>query len=210
MRTNQEAKNFRLMRTPVANTAREAWEEIIAGRDDVLFQGFDVFSDFLVLNEREQGLVKLRVLPWSELGSAAAGYTIDFGEPAYRVSARNNTEFNTKLLRYSYSSMTTPNSVYDFDMASRAKTLLKRDEVLGDFDPANYKTERLFATARDGAQVPISLVRRIDVERDGTNPLHLSAYGSYGSSRDASLQQLSPESARARFRLRHRSRARWF
>ena len=187
IRTNDAAKNFRLMRTPVTVTARGAWEEIVAGRDDVLLQGFDVFAGHLVLTERELGLVKFRVLPWSEVGTEAGGYTIDFGEPTYRVSARSNVNFDTTLLRYSYSSMTTPNSVFDFDMQTRGKALLKRDEVLGDFDPANYRTERLFATARDGAQVPISLVQRVDVKRDGSNPVHLSAYGSYGSSRDASF-----------------------
>jgi oligopeptidase B len=176
--SNDHAKNFRLMRTPVAKPGRDNWEEVIPHRADVLLEGFEFFRDFLVLSERKDGLVQLRVRPWSGQNE----YYLDFGEPAYLAYVSTNLEFNTPVLRYGYTSLTTPSSTYDFDMRTKQKTLLKRDQILGGFDPSNYITERFFTTARDGARVPVSLVYRKGIARPA--PLLLTGYGSYGSSSD--------------------------
>jgi oligopeptidase B len=176
--SNDHAKNFRLMRTPVARPGRENWEEVIPHRPDVLIEDFEFFRDFLVLTERKDGLVQLRVRPWSGRND----YYLDFGEPAYLAFVSTNLEFDTPLLRYVYTSLTTPSSTYDYDMRTRQKTLLKRDQILGGFDPANYVSERFYTTARDGARVPVSLVYRKGIARPA--PLLLTGYGSYGSSSD--------------------------
>ncbi len=187
--TNWEAQNFRLMETPVTDTRKESWREIIPHRDDVLLGSFEIFADFLVVSERKDALRQIRVVPWDD----SEEHYLDFGEPAYSASITSfgsdvlNPEFDTPILRYNYSSMTTPSSVYDYNMRTREMTLLKRDEVLGDFDPNNYKTERLYATASDGVRVPISLVYRKGIALDGANPLVLYGYGSYGSSMNASF-----------------------
>jgi oligopeptidase B len=183
IRTNDQAKNFRLMKTPVNKTAMDNWTEVIGHRDDVYLQSFEIFKDYLVVTERKEGLRELRVMPWD----GSDEHYLDFGEPAYLAYPTDNYDFDTSVLRYHYESMTTPGSVFDYDMASRKKTLLKEDEVLGGFDKANYVTERLYATARDGVRVPVSIVYREGLERDGDNPLLLYAYGSYGYSRDASF-----------------------
>jgi oligopeptidase B len=183
IRTNDGAKNFRLMRTPVSDTRKPAWEELIPHRDEVLLGGFEIFADQLVVSERKDGLTLLRVMPWDGSGE----HYLDFGEPAYRASIGINPDFNTRVLRYNYTSLTTPNSVYDYDMETREQMLMKRDEVLGGFDPGDYVTERLSATASDGVKVPISLVYRKGMRRDGSNPLLLYGYGSYGASMDAAF-----------------------
>ncbi|MDW8353596.1 MAG: S9 family peptidase [Bryobacterales bacterium] len=180
--TNHQAKNFRLMRTPVSRTGMEHWEEILPHRADVLLEDIEIFRDYLVVSERRNGLIQLRVRPWS----GAEEHYLDFGEPAYVASPINNYEFDTPWLRFSYSSMTTPPSVYDYNMATRERKLLKREEVLGGFDSTKYQTERIYARAPDGVRVPISLVYRKDrFRKDGTNPLLLYGYGSYGASMDA-------------------------
>ncbi len=179
--TNHEARNFRLMSTPLDRTGKEHWEEVIAHRPDVLLEGFEVFRDHLVLEERRDGLVQIRVIPWD----GAQEHYLEFGEPAYLAGTSVNLEFDTTVLRYGYTSMTTPSSIYDYDMVTREKTLLKQEEVLGGFDSADYRTERLHATAADGARVPISLVYRKGMKRDGRSPLLLYGYGSYGHSLDA-------------------------
>ena len=174
IRTNHQAKNFRLMRTPIDSTSLEHWEEVIPHRDDVLLEDFEIFRDYLVVEERKKGLMQLRVRPWSGNGE----HYLDFGEPAYLAYSSDNYDFDTSLLRYAYTSMTTPDSVFDYDMEKRTKTLLKREEVLGDFTSDNYVTERLYARAQDGAEVPISLVYRRELfKKDGTNPLMLYGYG---------------------------------
>jgi oligopeptidase B len=183
IRTNYEAENFRLMRTPVEQTDKEHWEDVIPHRDDVLLEYFDVFRDYLVVVERRNGLLHIRIRPWS----GEAEHYIDFGEPAYLAYLSANAEIDTRVLRYGYTSLTTPNSVYDYDMETREKVLLKRDEVLGGFDPNDYVTERLYAPARDGVRVPVSIVYRKGVQKNGDNPLLLYAYGSYGSTIDASF-----------------------
>lgn len=176
--SNDHAKNFRLMRTPVAKPGRDDWEEVIPHRPDVLLEDFEFFRDYLVLSERKDGLVQLRVRPWSGQNE----YYLDFGEPAYLAYVSTNLEFDTPALRYVYTSLTTPSSTYDYDMQTRQKTLLKRDQILGGFDPVNYVTERVYTTARDGARVPVSLVYRKGIARPA--PLFLTGYGSYGSSSD--------------------------
>jgi len=183
VRTNRGARNFKLMRTPVGATGIEHWEEVIPHRDDVFLQGIELFKDHLVLTERQDGLLKLRIRPW---GGGEEHY-LDFGEPAYVAFPIDNAEFDTRELRYVYSSMTTPRSTYDYDMVAREKTLLKRQKVLGAFDPADYVTERLHAQARDGASIPISIVYRKGLAKDGSRPLLLYGYGSYGVSLDASF-----------------------
>ncbi len=183
VRTNDGARNFRLMRTPVAQTGKAYWEDVIGARDEVLVEDFEVFRDYLVVTERSDGLRQMRIRSWS----GDEDYYVDFGEPDYLTWVHDNPEMDTHLLRFGYESMKTPESVYDYDMKTRGKILLKREEVLGGFDTEDYVTERLYAPARDGARIPISLVHRKGAKRDGNNPLVLYGYGSYGASIDASF-----------------------
>ena len=178
--TNWKAKNFRLMETDVGHTSKDNWREVIPHRDDVLLHEIDVFKEYLVLTERENGLRQIRIMNQRD----ASEHYIDFGEETYVAYTMDNHEFDTHLLRFSYSSLTTPRSTYDYDMMTREKTLLKRQEVVGEFDPAQYHSERHYAIADDGAKIPISLVYRKGVARDGKNPLLLTGYGSYGYSQD--------------------------
>jgi oligopeptidase B len=176
IRTNKDAKNFRLVTAPLADPSPGSWKPLVEHREDVLLEGIDVFRDYLVLQEKEKGLNRLRVRDfaggdWKE---------IRFPEPVYTAFAAWTPEFESRLLRYNYQSLVTPSSVYDYDMASGESKLLKREEVLGGFDPSRYASERLWATARDGVQVPISIVYPKGLARDGKAPLWLSAYGSYG------------------------------
>jgi len=182
VRTNYDAKNFRLMETPVAKTDKANWREVIPNRDDVLLESIEIFQDHLVLEERKNGLMQIRIRPWS----GSDEHYLEFEEPAYLayVSSKN-PDFKTTQLRFVYESMATPESTYDYDMVSRDRVLLKQDEILGGFDESNYATERLYATARDGVKVPISIVHRKGMTKSGDNPLLLYAYGSYGSSMDA-------------------------
>ena len=184
--TNLDAKNFRLMEAPVDKTTKENWKEVIPHRDDILLQGFEVFKNYLVLSERKNGLTQIRVIKWTDQSE----HYLNFGEEAYLAYISTNPDFDTDLLRYGYTSLTTPSSMYDYDMNTKEKTLLKQQEVLGDFDPSNYSTERHFATARDGTKVPISLVYRKGLDKDGNNPLLLSGYGSYGSSREPTFSSV--------------------
>ncbi len=180
--TNLNAKNFRLMKTSVDAPGRANWEEVIAHRDDVLLEGIEIFKDHLVIEERKNGLNEIRIKTWD----GQEDYYMEFQDPAYTAYASANPEFDTSVLRYGYTSMVTPNSTYDFDMRSKKRTLLKQQEVLGgSFKVEDYSSERLFATATDGTQVPISLVYKKGFKPDGSAPLLLYAYGSYGSSMDA-------------------------
>lgn len=181
--TNDQAKNFRLMATSVDETGKEHWEEVIPHRADVLLENFEIFKDHLVLEERHEGLIRIRVIPWK----GTEEHYLVFDEPAYLAHVSINPEFNTTVLRYGYTSMTTPSSVYDYDMVTRERIMLKQEEVLGDFDSGNYRTERLHAVAGDGVKVPISLVYRKGMEKNGQSPLVLYGYGSYGHSLDASF-----------------------
>jgi oligopeptidase B len=174
--TNWQAKNFRLMKTPVNATGKENWKEVIPHRKDVLLEDIDIFEEFLVLEEKYQGLNRLRVISWD----GKADYYIDFQDSAYTAYIDFNPEFNTHLLRYGYQSMTTPSSIFEIDLHTKEKKLLKQQEVLGGFSPDHYQSERIFAVARDGVKVPISMVYRKGTPKDGSAPLLLYAYGSYG------------------------------
>ncbi len=180
VRTNHHARNFRLMETTAGGTAPEQWVEVVPHRDDVFLEAFALFRDHLVLQERSGGLARLHVRPWSGDGA----HDIAFDEPVYDVHVSVNREPDTHVLRFGYESLTTPLSIYDYDMEARSRTLLKCEEVLGGFDPAHYAAERVLATAPDGKTVPISLVARAGAPRDGTSPLLLYGYGAYGISMD--------------------------
>jgi len=184
--TNWNAKNYKLMATPVDKTAKENWEEIIPHRADVYLQGIEIFKDYLVLGERKDGLRQIRVMRWDD----NSDYYLDFDDEAYTAYISNNPEFDTNVLRFSYTSLTTPDSIYDIDMDTKERELLKQEEVVGDFDPGDYVSERHLATARDGTKIPISLVYKKGLHKDGNNPLLLNGYGSYGSSRDPSFSSV--------------------
>jgi oligopeptidase B len=181
--TNWNAKNFRLMECPLDKTGSEYWKEVIPHRDSVLLEGVEEFKDFLVIDERQNGLTQLRVRNLATSGE----YYLDFGEPAYAAGVGSNPEYNSTTLRYTYTSLTTPNSVFDYNMVSKQKDLKKQQEVVGGYDAKEYITERLHATATDGTVIPISLVYKKGFVKDGTAPLLLYAYGSYGASMDASF-----------------------
>lgn len=183
IRTNRNAKNFKMMETSISNTAEANWKEVIPHRTDVLFEDFEVFKDFLVIQERIKGLTALRIRPWKD----SKEHYLDFGEPTYTAYTSVNPEFDTKILRYTYTSMTTPNSTYDYNMVSKEKKLLKQQEVLGGYNPADYVTERLWAAAKDGTKVPISLVYKKGLKKDGKAPMLLYSYGSYGISSNATF-----------------------
>ena len=180
--TNWKAKNFRLMECPLDQTEKEHWKEVIPHRKDVLLEEIEEFKDFLVISERKNGLVQLRIRP-----DNGPEHDIDFGEPAYTASVGANPEYNSKTLRYIYTSMTTPVSVYDYNMETKAKKLMKQQEVIGGYNPEDYTTERLYATAKDGTKIPISIVYKKGLVKDGKAPLLLYAYGSYGHSMDAAF-----------------------
>jgi oligopeptidase B len=174
------ATNFKLMTAPEGDPSMKNWTTLVPHRDSVYLGDIDVFKDYLVLYEREKGLQQLRVMPFG----AGQPYVIDFPEPVYAVYGGSNREYDSNLLRFSYQSMVTPSSVYDFDMAKRTRELKKQQEVLGGYDPSKYATERVWATATDGVKVPISIVYKKPLVKNGTRPLLLYAYGSYGSSTD--------------------------
>ena len=178
--TNDNAVNFKLMEAGEDKTGRDSWTERVAHRPDVLLERFELFAGHLVLSERRAGLTQLRVLPKGD----RQGYTIDFPEPAYTVHLFFTAEPDTRRMRFQYTSLTTPPSVYEFDMESRERKLLKSQEVLGGYQPELYASERLMAPGYDGTRVPISLVYRKDTARGAATPLLLYGYGSYGASMD--------------------------
>lgn len=185
IRTNLDStSNFRLMKTPESKTSSRYWQDVIPHRKDVLFENFELFNDFLVVEERSNGLTNI----WIISNKDNTGYNIDFGEETYMAGIFYNPEPGTQTLRYSYSSLTTPNSVIDYNMLTREKRVMKEDEVLGGFDKNNYESKRIFAKAVDGTMVPVSLVYRKGFVQDGKAPLLLYAYGSYGSSTDAGFR----------------------
>ncbi len=179
-----EATNFKLMKTPELATAKENWVDIIAHREDVLIEDIDIFRDFLVVTERFNGLNTIRIMPWSGEGE----YYLPFESETYTAYTSTNVDFDTDILRYGYQSMATPSSIIDFNMKTKAKEIMKEQQVLGGtFDKNNYTEERVWATATDGTKVPISMVYRKELKKDGTNPLLQYAYGSYGYSMDATF-----------------------
>ena len=178
--TNWDATNFRLMETPVNATGKDNWKELIAHRDDVLLSRIEIFDDHLVLSERKNGLTQLYICDWQDM----SGHYLEFPEEVYTAGISVNSDFESDLLRFSYSSLTTPNSVFDYNMKTQNMILLKQDEVIGDFNPENYQARRLYATAGDGTKIPVSIVYRKGIDPDGSNPTLLYGYGSYGASMD--------------------------
>lgn len=184
--TNWDATNFRLMETPENATEKSNWKEVIAHREDVLLEGIDLFNDYMVVEERNNGLSNLRIINQT----SGDEHYLDFGEPAYNAYTSVNAEFNTNVLRFGYTSMTTPNSTFDYNMETKEKTLMKQQEVVGGHNPEDYVTERVWATVRDGVKVPISIVYKKGYKKDGTAPLLQYAYGSYGATIDASFSSV--------------------
>ena len=176
--TNEEAMNFKLMSTPVDRTDKSNWQTIIPHREDVMLEGIDAFADYLILYEQKGGL------PTARIQTLATGEItqLSFPEPTYSFYGGNNPEFDTTKFRFGYSSLTTPSSVFDYDLTTGERELKKETEVLGGYDRSLYKSERLTAIAPDGTEVPISLVYKQGIERDGSNALWLTGYGSYGYS----------------------------
>lgn len=173
----QGAKNFKLMKTPETTPSKEHWKEVIPHRKDVLLEDISIFNNFLVLEERTNGLNKIRIIRWD----GTEDYYLPFEEETYAAGVYYNPEFDTNTLRYSYNSLTTPTSVIDFDMVSKNKEIKKEQEVLGGkFDKNNYVSERIWAPARDGKKVAISIVRHKDTKLSSKTPLLLYGYGSYG------------------------------
>jgi oligopeptidase B len=185
IRTNWQAKNFRIVEAPKATVGdRKTWKDVIPHRVDAFVGGFDAFDRYLVVSERSGGLQKLRVRSWD----GKKNFLMDAVDPAYVMAIGNNPEQNTNLLRYVYTSPTTPASTYDFDMATGERRLLKQEPVLGGFDSSKYAAEFRFATARDGAKIPVTLLYRRGTKLDGTAPVYQYAYGSYGFSTEPSFR----------------------
>lgn len=180
--TNKDdATNFKLMKTPLAKTEKEHWEDVIPHRKDILLEDIDIFQKYLVVSERTNGLNKIRIIEWE----GNKEYYIPFDNETYTAYTSINPDFDTDLLRYTYNSLTTPTSVVEYNMKTGDKTVLKEQEVLGgNFDKDNYTSERIWATAKDGTSIPVSLVYKKGLQKDQKNPLLQYAYGSYGSTID--------------------------
>ena len=180
IRVNDRGRNFRLVTAPAADPREVNWRELVPHRPDVMLNGITLFANHMVRSERQNGLPQIVV---TDMRSNAT-HRLEFPEPAYSAGLQANPEWNTGVLRYGYQSFVTPSSVFDYDMDARQSTLLKETEVLGGYDRSQYVSERVYAKARDGTPIPISLVYRKGLAKDGRAPMHLVAYGSYGSSSD--------------------------
>ncbi|MEX0636329.1 MAG: prolyl oligopeptidase family serine peptidase, partial [Ferruginibacter sp.] len=183
IRTNMNAKNFKLMTSTESNTNVTSWTELIPHNDSILMEGLDVFKNHIAVSERKNGLTQIHVINTSN----KAEHYINFGETSYTAYPMSTPEYNTEVIRYSYTSLTTPGSVYDYNMTSKEKKLMKQQEVVGGYNTKDYISERLYATAKDGTKVPISIVYKKGFKKDGAAPLLLYGYGSYGASMDASF-----------------------
>ena len=181
IRTNRNALNFKLMKTPVNATEEKNWKEVLPYKADVYLEGIEIFKDFLVVSERVKGLDNIKIIEWKTLKE----HNLNFGEATYSANVGNNPEFNTAKLRFGFTSMVTPSAVYEYDMKTREKVLLKQTEVVGGYNADDYVQERAYATARDGAIVPISIVYKKGLRKNTDNPTLIYAYGSYGNSIDA-------------------------
>jgi oligopeptidase B len=181
VRTNWNAENFRLMEAPLDTSSdKSTWKEVIPNRDEVFLNDFILFDDYLVVEERDEGVLKLRVIP----ADGGKEFFIESDESAYTAQLGTNPNMDTAVLRYAYSSLATPDSIFDYDMSSGEKTLRKQQEVVGEFDLSAYVTIRVHATARDGTRIPVSLYYRKGLKPDGKNPLYILGYGSYGIAYD--------------------------
>jgi oligopeptidase B len=176
IRTNWQAENFRLMKAPLKSTPKEDWEEVIPHETEVKLEGLDEFQQYLAIYERRQGLRQIRIMSLTDDNS----HFIKYDEPAYYVFGTSNPDFYTRTVRFGYTSLTRPLTIYDYHIPSREKTIVKEKEIPNGHDPNNYVAERIEATAEDGVKVPISLVYKKSMKRDGQNPLYLYGYGSYG------------------------------
>jgi len=174
------------MKAPIKQPSLANWTEVIPHRDEVFLEGVELFEEFLVLDERSDGLTQIRIKPWE----GDADYYLPFNDEAYSAGVGTNLDFDTHWLRYGYTSMTTPSSTYEWNMKSKEQKLLKQSEVVGGHDPNEYESKRLYATARDGIKVPISLVYKKGITLDSNNPTLLYAYGSYGSTIDPGFSSL--------------------
>ncbi|HEY2630319.1 MAG TPA: prolyl oligopeptidase family serine peptidase, partial [Usitatibacter sp.] len=180
IRANDKGANFRLVTAPAANPARANWKEIVAHRPRVMLEEVSLFKDFWVLVERDKGLIKLRITDFA----SGKSHDVEFDEPVYGAYLGMNAEYDTRQLRFVYESLATPRSWYDYDIAKRSRKLLKRQPVLGKFDPKDYTSEALTAIAKDGSRIPISIVYRTSLRKKGPQPMLLYGYGSYGLTRD--------------------------
>lgn len=180
IRTNDGARTFRLVEAPVKDPSRANWKESIAARHDATIEGVTAFLNHLVTQERERGLTKIRIRNFA----TGDVHSIEFHEPVYTAGLGANAEYETNLLRFTYSSLVTPSSVFDYNMDTRQRVLKKQQPVLGGYDPSQYSSERIYATAADGVKVPISLVYKKGFQRNGAAPMLLYGYGSYGISMD--------------------------
>ncbi len=211
--TNDEAENFRVVATPADDPSRQNWSELIPHRAEVRLEGLDVFADHVVSYERREGMPRIRVIGLAREGRnwerpLSEGYLVPCPETPSASWGGPNPEFTSRSLRYEYSSLVTPRSVYDLDLDTGDAVLRKRQPVLGDYDPGRYVTERHWALAPDGTKVPMSIVVRRDVARDGTAPCLLYGYGSYEILHRSRVLVSAPQSPRPRLRLRHRPCAR--
>jgi len=177
---NDNAKNFKLVEAPLANPSKANWKDVLPHRLEVKVDGVDAFKNHLVVYEREAGLKRIRVM----IQTTGLTHYVEFPEPVYNVNRAANPDFNTNILRFNYTSLVTPNSVFDYNMDTKARELKKQTEVLGGYDPKQYQSERIFASASDGVKIPISLVYKKGMVSNGKNPLYLYGYGSYGISSD--------------------------
>ena len=185
--------NFKLVKTPISKPSKSNWKDVIPHREEILLEDVDFFRDFMVIGERENGLLKIRIKTWDNKTDYYLDFKsgFDFENETYSASIGSNPDFNTDLLRYSYTSLTTPYSVIDHNIKSQEEEIKKQQEILGGkFDSNNYTSERLFATAHDGKKIPISIVRHVDTELSPETPILQYAYGSYGSTVDPSFSSV--------------------
>jgi oligopeptidase B len=181
IRTNKNARNFKIMTSAETKTDSSGWTEMIAHSDTVLIEGIEVFKNFVAISERRRGLAQIHVINTQNKEE----HFIEFDEPTYAAGSMNTPEYNTDTMRYQYTSLITPRTVYDYNMATKAKTMMKQQEVVGGYDKTQYESERIYAKATDGTSIPVSIVYKNGFKKDGSMPLILYGYGSYGASMDA-------------------------
>jgi oligopeptidase B len=180
IRTNLQAKNFKIVTCSEDQKEAANWKDLVSHSDSVLISGFDLFKHYIAIDERKGGLSQIHILDTRDNSS----HYLAFEEAAYVANVSSNPDYDTDTMRFNYTSLTTPLSVYDYNMSTREKKLLKQQEVVGGYDPTQYQTERVFATAKDGTKIPVSIVYKKGFQKDGNGPLLLYAYGSYGISMD--------------------------
>jgi oligopeptidase B len=186
IRTNLDSKNFKIVTCSPEKKDTANWKDLVPHQQSVLITGFDLFKSYIAINERKGGLTQIHVLNTQNGDS----HYLAFEEASYVANITVNPDYNSSLLRFNYTSLTTPNTVYDYDMVSKEKKLMKQQEVVGGYNPAEYETERLMATAKDGTTIPVSIVYKKGFSKDGNGPLLLYSYGSYGISSDASFSSI--------------------